>query len=188
MDDRAETQRGQERLPQGTDERLARPLLSTTSRGMMLPVAILQPLSSPVGDVVVVYTGPLQPIGQLHRVPPGSRQFIDGRLKRVSCAGVGVELEAMSEQVQQGASRKRNGAKISGRGPGSGPPSYNSTSHGLFCVLERGRGRWEQYGPKNIKVNIVTPPVFAKLVWGNRELRPVVTLKGVDAARVPSLD
>ena len=51
MDDRAETQRIEERLPQGTDERLARPWLST--RGAITPVAILQPLSSPVGDVVM---------------------------------------------------------------------------------------------------------------------------------------
>ena len=69
-----------------------------------MPVAILQPLSSPVGDVVI-YTGPLQPIGQLHRVTPGSRQFIDAPQKSF-LRGVGVELEAMSEQVQQGASRK----------------------------------------------------------------------------------
>ena len=58
MDDRAETQRIEERLPQGTDEWLARPRLSTTSRGTITPVAILQPLSAPVGDVVM-YTGPL---------------------------------------------------------------------------------------------------------------------------------
>ena len=64
MDDRAETQRIEERLPQGTDEWLARPRLSTTSRGTITPVVILQPLSAPVGDVVM-YTGPLQPIGQL---------------------------------------------------------------------------------------------------------------------------
>ena len=62
MDDRAETQRIEERLPQGSDELLARPWLSMTSRGAITPVAILQPLSSPVGDVVI-YTGPLQPIG-----------------------------------------------------------------------------------------------------------------------------
>ena len=68
MDDRAETQRIEERLPQGTDERLARPRLSTTSRGTITPVAILQPLSAPVGDVVM-YTGPLQAIGwQLHGI------------------------------------------------------------------------------------------------------------------------
>ena len=51
MDDRAETQRIEERLPQGTDGWLARPRLSTTSRGTITPVAILQPLSAPVGDV-----------------------------------------------------------------------------------------------------------------------------------------
>ena len=54
---------------------------------------------------MVIYTGPLQPIGQLHRVTPGSRQFIDAPQKSF-LRGVGVELEAMSEQVQQGASRK----------------------------------------------------------------------------------
>ena len=68
MDDRAETQRIEERLPQGTDEWLARPRLSTTSRGTITPVVILQPLSAPVGDGVM-YTGPLQPIGwQLHGI------------------------------------------------------------------------------------------------------------------------
>ena len=73
MDDRAETQRIEERLPQGTDEWLARPRLSTTSRGTITPVAILQPLSAPVGDVVM-YTGPLQAIGwQLHGIPVAGR-------------------------------------------------------------------------------------------------------------------
>ncbi|EOD29233.1 hypothetical protein EMIHUDRAFT_353207, partial [Emiliania huxleyi CCMP1516] len=75
MDDRAETQRIEERLPQGTDEWLARPRLSTTSRGTITPVVILQPLSAPVGDVVM-YTGPLQPIGwQLHGI---GREFGGG--------------------------------------------------------------------------------------------------------------
>ena len=74
MDDRAETQRIEERLPQGTDEWLARPRLSTTSRGTITPVAILQPLSAPVGDVVM-YTGPLQPMGQLHGI---GREFGGG--------------------------------------------------------------------------------------------------------------
>ena len=81
MDDRAETQRIEERLPQGTDEWLARPRLSTTSRGTITPVAILQPLSAPVGDVVM-YTGPLQPIGQLHGI---GREFGGGTQPWPAC-------------------------------------------------------------------------------------------------------
>ena len=79
MDDRAETQRIEERLPQGTDERLVRPRLST--RGAITPVAILQPLSSPVGDVVM-YTGPLQPMGQLHGI---GREFGVGTQPLPAC-------------------------------------------------------------------------------------------------------
>ena len=81
MDDRAETQRIEERLPQGTDEWLARPRLSTTSRGTITPVAILQPLSAPVGDVVM-YTGPLQPMGQLHGI---GREFGGGTQPLPAC-------------------------------------------------------------------------------------------------------
>ena len=90
---------------------------------MFMPVAILQPLSSPVGDVVI-YTGPLQPIGQLHRVTPGSRQFIDAPQKSFLRWGRRRARGPMSEQVQckaRAASRKPrskfHGAKISGRGP-----------------------------------------------------------------------
>ena len=81
MDDRAETQRIEERLPQGTDEWLARPRLSTTSRGTITPVVILQPLSAPVGDVVM-YTGPLQPMGQLHGI---GREFGGGTQPLPAC-------------------------------------------------------------------------------------------------------
>ena len=81
MDDRAETQRIEERLPQGTDEWLARPRLSTTSRGTITPVVILQPLSAPVGDVVM-YTGPLQPMGQLHGI---GREFGVGTQPLPAC-------------------------------------------------------------------------------------------------------
>ena len=81
MDDRAETQRIEERLPQGTDEWLARPRLSTTSRGTITPVVILQPLSAPVGDVVM-YTGPLQPMGQLHGI---GREFGVGTQLYLGC-------------------------------------------------------------------------------------------------------
>ena len=94
MDDRAETQRIEERLPQGTDEWLARPRLSTTSRGTITPVAILQPLSAPVGDVVM-YTGPLQPIGwQLHGI---GREFGGG----TQPADVAVEAGAITQDKRR---------------------------------------------------------------------------------------
>ena len=94
MDDRAETQRIEERLPQGTDEWLARPRLSTTSRGTITPVVILQPLSAPVGDVVM-YTGPLQPIGwQLHGI---GREFGGG----TQPADVAVEAGAITQDKRR---------------------------------------------------------------------------------------
>ncbi|EOD31110.1 hypothetical protein EMIHUDRAFT_99338 [Emiliania huxleyi CCMP1516] len=94
MDDRAETQRIEERLPQGTDEWLTRPRLSTTSRGTITPVVILQPLSAPVGDVVM-YTGPLQPIGwQLHGI---GREFGGG----TQPADVAVEAGAITQDKRR---------------------------------------------------------------------------------------
>ena len=94
MDDRAETRRIEERLPQGTDEWLARPRLSTTSRGTITPVVILQPLSAPVGDVVM-YTGPLQPIGwQLHGI---GREFGGG----TQPADVAVEAGAITQDKRR---------------------------------------------------------------------------------------
>ena len=112
MDDRAETQRIEERLPQGTDEWLARPRLSTTSRGTITPVAILQPLSAPVGDVVM-YTGPLQPIGwQLHGI---GREFGGGTQP------ADVAVGGWRDHTRQAQGRRRADASKQVEADGSAP-------------------------------------------------------------------
>jgi len=119
MDDRAETQRIEERLPQGTDERLARPWLST--RGAITPVAILQPLSSPVGDVVM-YTSSVA--GHNLRLSLGS-SVAEARSHKTSAGSTSGRREQTSRGGWIGASP-------------TGSASTAATPHSLLAAQPSG--------------------------------------------------
>ena len=110
MDDRAETQRMEERLPQGTDERLARPRLST--RVAITPVAILQPLSSPVGDVVMYVH---RAVAADRLAAPRDRQGVRRRDTTCGCRCGGWRVTQDKRRVDIGPTRASKSRRMDRR-------------------------------------------------------------------------